>query len=119
MGRRPIGKSAMTGAERVRRFRERHGVTKPVTKLVVMEPGEAEALRANLDALRRENMDLRTQNAALARENGLLKYAALHGSRPKHVKPKAEAADPVSEEVESLRRQLTRWTGFVSGGVTK
>ena len=51
-------------------------------------------------------MDLRTQNAALARENGLLKYAALHGSRPKHVKPKAEAADPVSEEVGSLQRQL-------------
>jgi hypothetical protein len=28
MGRRPIGKVAMTGAERVRRFRELHGVTK-------------------------------------------------------------------------------------------
>ena len=32
MGRRPIGKTAMTGAERVRRYRLKHGAQKPVTK---------------------------------------------------------------------------------------
>src|SRR5437667_4714478 len=34
MGRPPIGKVAMTGAERVRRYRLKHGADKPVTKPV-------------------------------------------------------------------------------------
>ena len=32
MGRPPIGKVAMTGSERVRRYRLKHGLDKPVTK---------------------------------------------------------------------------------------
>ena len=32
MGRPPIGKRAMTGAERVRRYRLKHSTDKPVTK---------------------------------------------------------------------------------------
>jgi hypothetical protein len=35
MGRPPIGKTAMTGAERVRRYRRKHGTDKPVTKRAV------------------------------------------------------------------------------------
>jgi hypothetical protein len=33
MGRPPIGKRAMSGAERIQRWRLRHGKDKPVTKL--------------------------------------------------------------------------------------
>ena len=33
MGRPPIGKTAMTDAERMRRYRLKHGTAKPVTKL--------------------------------------------------------------------------------------
>ena len=38
MGRPPIGKVAMTGAERVRLHRLKHGITKPVTKQPVTKP---------------------------------------------------------------------------------
>ena len=37
MGRRPIGKTAMSGAERVRRYRRKHGTGRPATKPVTKQ----------------------------------------------------------------------------------
>jgi hypothetical protein len=51
MGRPPIGKVAMTGGERVQRYRLKHPVTKPVTKLGALEARirELEAENARLE----------------------------------------------------------------------
>jgi hypothetical protein len=68
MGRPPLGKVAMTGAERVRRYRIKHGITKPqrspdvslqtVTKRLQRE---ADALRTQLAERDREIAQLRDQ----------------------------------------------------------
>jgi hypothetical protein len=50
MGRPPIGKTAMTGAERVRRYRLKHGADKPVTKPVTKHSTDNVAGKAALKA---------------------------------------------------------------------
>jgi hypothetical protein len=62
MGRPPIGKVAMSGAERMRRLRAKHPVTKPVTK-----PASADSARleARIRKLEDENANLRDENAKL------------------------------------------------------
>ncbi len=50
MGRRPIGKIAMTGAERMRRLREKHG-TAPVTKPDTTKDREIAVLKARIAEL--------------------------------------------------------------------
>lgn len=50
MGRPPIGKIAMTGAERVRRYRERQRAETPVTKHVTKQDERATARIAALEA---------------------------------------------------------------------
>jgi hypothetical protein len=65
MGRPPIGKVAMTGAERVRRYRAKHGVAKPVTKPVTKQVGTAAA--AGLQA---ENATLKARIAELEAARG-------------------------------------------------
>jgi len=75
MGRPPIGKTAMTDAERMRRNRAKHAtkkpVAKPVTKSVTAEATEVERLGAENAVLRqqrpREVADLRRQPAAKPR----------------------------------------------------
>jgi hypothetical protein len=59
MGRKPIGKVAMSGAERVRRYRLKHAADQPVTKQpnAVTKPASPDTdpvLQAALAALRRE-----------------------------------------------------------------
>lgn len=51
MPRTPIGDVAMTGAERMRRYRLKHGVTKSVTKPTAAHPDH---VAEELDKLRRE-----------------------------------------------------------------
>lgn len=72
MGRRPVGKVAMTGAERVRRHRLKHAagapVTKqraPVTKQTPARTGRLLQRPSELDVLKAENVRLR----ALLRED--------------------------------------------------
>jgi len=45
MGRPPIGKVAMTGAERVRLHRLKHGTAKPVTKPVTIQKSASDEAR--------------------------------------------------------------------------
>jgi hypothetical protein len=65
MGRPPIGRKAMTGAERIRRFREKHRVvktvTKPVTKLDGADAGKVAALEAKIVVLEGLLADARNQ----------------------------------------------------------
>jgi hypothetical protein len=53
MGRPPVGKTAMTAAERMRRYRLRHAAAKPVTKpasiKLVKELAQAKARIADLE----------------------------------------------------------------------
>jgi hypothetical protein len=89
MGRPPIGKVAMSGAERVRRYRAKHGTDKPVTKHVTKhvtkpaspdhaalakELAQAEARIAELEALGTTKAgadvaQLEAENAELRDEN--------------------------------------------------
>jgi len=50
MGRRPIGKAAMTSAERARRFRLKHRPQKPTYLMLVRELARAKAEIAELEA---------------------------------------------------------------------
>jgi hypothetical protein len=71
MGRPPIGKVAMTGAERVRKYRARHAVTKPVTK---HSAGDDTARVRQLEA------DIRLLKADLSRERERRKAAEAKAS---------------------------------------
>ena len=61
MGRPPIGKIAMTAAERVRRYRLRHGTDKPVTKPVMKRSADKTTglLKARIRDLEAEIDDLK------------------------------------------------------------
>ena len=58
MGRPPIGKIAMTAAERVRRYRLRHGTDKPVTKPATKRSADKTTglLKARIRDLEAESM---------------------------------------------------------------
>ena len=70
MGRPPIGKTAMTGAERVRRYRLKHAAARPVTKQpsAVTKPASP-ATDATDAALQAENAALREELAQEKRRN--------------------------------------------------
>jgi hypothetical protein len=82
MGRPPIGKTAMTGAERVRRYRAKHG-TKPVTKrhASVTKPEVDKATRA-----------AKAEIAALAKELAQAKTRITEVERERHTALAAEAS---------------------------
>jgi hypothetical protein len=54
MGRPPIGKTRMSGAERIRRWRERHGLDKKASR-----SGDTERLEARIRELEAELIDLK------------------------------------------------------------
>jgi uncharacterized protein YdcH (DUF465 family) len=76
MGRPPIGKTAMTGAERVRRYRLKHGldklVTKPASRVTKSAGPDPAPLLASMKAYIAE---LENKNAALVKK---LEQAAAH-----------------------------------------
>src|SRR5262245_24511677 len=69
MGRPPIGKVAMTAAERVQRYRIKHAVGKPVTKRNEIDDSAKDraiaGLKACNDAKDREIADLKARIAEL------------------------------------------------------
>jgi hypothetical protein len=89
MGRPPIGKVAMTNAERVARHRALH--PKPVTKPVT-EPGEVDALRAELAAKDREIAGLRTT------------VQKLRAAKPRVQKAPLPPNEERDREIEALKK---------------
>ena len=58
MGRPPLGKTAMTGAERVRRWREKHAVKKPKPDRK-RDPETVQRLKARIRELEAELAKMR------------------------------------------------------------
>ena len=59
MGRKPISKRAMSGAERIRRWRQRHASEKPPAKRALID--EMARLKAENERLTVENEQLRAR----------------------------------------------------------
>jgi hypothetical protein len=90
MGRPPLGKQAMSDAERQRRHRAAHPVTKPVTKPAAQAAAQAAAeiaalkaqiasLKARIAELDRDNVALKARIAELETEIARLRVGAGRG----------------------------------------
>ena len=115
MGRPPIGQTAMTDAERMRRYRLKHGkaspVTKPVTKL--SHDALAEALtKANAariqEMARKIGLQIEEHAAATARIKELeAALAAKPASKPAKAAKPALPPDEVRERhIKSLKTRI-------------
>lgn len=110
MGRKPIGKTAMTSAERVRRYRLKHGadkpVTEPVTKSVtepVTKPGADDfILKQRIAGLEAEIARL---NAAARRDQTRIKE--LEQRAPAHAEQDLATGKAMDETAYKLVRQLS------------
>jgi hypothetical protein len=99
MGRPPIGKVAMTGAERVRRYRRKHAADKPVTKQLT-GPGGGEPyhiLRGYMWSTK-EAKELAQKNLFIAENKA--NWAKLD--------PR-EIADEVTDARLEIVKKLRRW----------
>jgi hypothetical protein len=117
MGRPPIGKTAMTDAERMRRYRLKHGKAKPVTKPVTKPAGpdhdvlvqELAQARARITDVAAENTALKTE---LARERSMRAAAEAKHSKPgsnvddKDHSDAAAAAGPMGKKVFKILLKL-------------
>lgn len=92
MGRPPIGKTAMTGAERTRLYRLKRGKPEPKRKL-----------DAGLAALERERARVRELEAELARERTRTKM-------PKPAKPPLPPDEKREQIIRGLRTQVSKLT---------
>jgi hypothetical protein len=117
MGRPPIGKTAMTSAERVRRHRAKHGTGKPVTKPVTKPNGsddtENAALKAKLIAAHKE----------IERLKALASAGKTEAAQPKQQQRAHEATaqqQPIDREAlrarmqadhEAYMRECAQWGG--------
>jgi uncharacterized small protein (DUF1192 family) len=112
MGRPPIGKSAMTDAERMRRYRLKHGKGKPVTKPVTKPAGP------DHDVLVQELAQARARIADAAAEIAVLKAELARerkqreAAEAKHLKPggnvddEAAAGGPMGKKVFKILLKL-------------
>jgi hypothetical protein len=116
MGRPPIGKVAMTGAERVRRFRAKQRAEQPVTErneTPVTKQGAADG--AEIERLKAENERLRKELTA-AREDVAAQAMQFRDElKRRAAKPKAEKAplppDEVRErQIKSLQTRVRNLT---------
>jgi hypothetical protein len=97
MGRPPIGKVAMTTAERVRRYRLKHGTDKPVTKPVTKAAPDHTALAQAKQELAQARAEITALKDQLARE------------RKRHEAAEAKvdnAASPTTASVEQLQARI-------------
>jgi hypothetical protein len=117
MGRPPIGKVAMTGAERVRRHRLKHRAGRAVTKPVTIQAGDAtDVARLNarireLEAEHRREKDRADFAMRHIKEMGKKFAAALRAARPPAAPPKpARTPLPPDEqrerEIKGLRTRV-------------
>ncbi len=90
MGRPPIGKTAMTGAERVRRYRLKHAADQPVTKQTssVTKPASPDnaALVKEVAQAKARNAELEKAGAAAAAEIAALKAELARERKAKQFK---------------------------------
>ena len=104
MGRPPIGKSAMSAAERMRRWRVRHGVTKHVTK---RKSAETAPLGRDIERLKAKIAELEEQaaNEAIVRSTLQERIAVLEKKRPmpRTAAELAQAKLRAEEERKALR----------------
>ena len=113
MGRPPIGKTAMTAAERMRRHRLKHTAAKPAAK------PSADTAATTIAALRKELAtamvriaELEKVGAAAAAETIALKAARREAAEAKHSKPgiddgdQAAAAGPLGKKVFKILLKL-------------
>jgi chromosome segregation ATPase len=92
MGRPPIGKVAMTGAERIARYRAKHGLDKPATKQTKPDAALAQEL-AKAKARIRE-----LEQAALAKTDAV----------PPVTKQTKPDAGPLEAQIRKLEAELAR-----------
>jgi hypothetical protein len=116
MGRPPIGKVAMSGAERVRLYRLRHGADRPVTKPVT-EPGAGNA--GEVAALRQE---LAQARAELAKASA--RAQELEGERHARFGPKRHRTEkpplpPDEARERTIKAQATQIRNAPSGAAPR
>jgi hypothetical protein len=103
MGRPPIGKTAMTDAERMRRYRLKHGTAKPVTKLA--DPDHAMLVKE----LAAAKVTIQAQAAEIARLKAKLAdgIGARFAQRPSKAKAKPTDQPPPipGSELDKLQQQ--------------
>jgi hypothetical protein len=98
MGRPPIGKRAMSGAERVRRYRLKHGTDRPVTKPVTKPAIAGDAMAQELAQQAAVTLD-----AATATINTLKKMLALAEARIAELE---KAGTVAAAEIAALKAEL-------------
>jgi hypothetical protein len=121
MGRPPIGKVAMTGAERVRRYRLKHGADKPVTKPVT-KPAREDATRwqAEVAALKAENERLRKELTE-SREDMLAQTVQFRdelkrrAAKPKAEKPPLSPDEARDRRIKALAAEVRNLKGQLRG----
>jgi hypothetical protein len=94
MGRPPIGKTAMTGAERVRRYRLKHGTDKPVN-----------AHEAKIAALKKELAQAKAAMTQMHLERDELKRRA---AKPKVERPALTPDEARDKRLEALTKENQR-----------
>jgi hypothetical protein len=106
MGRPPIGKIAMTGAERVRRHRERHGKPAPVTK---PEPPVTKSDGAGITRTRDRHQafgtDGKLQAQIAALKSDIFKLKAMLQEEPDAAKLRKKVVEQ-NAEIASMRRAM-------------
>jgi hypothetical protein len=108
MGRPPIGKIAMTGAERTRLYRLKHGTAKHVTKPVTKSASTDDAV-ASLEARIRE-LEAELARECIRREAGETRIAELEaivGSKPEKPEPATKPEpDRRDEKITGLKARI-------------
>ncbi len=98
MGRPPIGKTAMTGAERVRRWRHLHAADQPVTKVTKLEPAAVARCAALERELAAAQVRIRELNHAM-----LAQAEAFHEEWKRRTSGKAEKPALPPDEIRDRR----------------
>ena len=101
MSRPPIGETAMTGAERVRRYRLKHGAGKPVTKLAGLNSA---ALAKNLAQAEARSLVLEAELARV-RQQATLAAAEIAGLKGELVRMRKRRVEKLGiPELGSMSR---------------
>jgi hypothetical protein len=110
MGRPPIGKHAMTDAERQQRHRAAHPVTKPAAQPAAQVAAESAALKREIAALKALVAERDQQIASLKSD-----LQALHAAAPAD-------SEALHEQLIELKAEMGRWRTVIEsryGGMSR